>query len=71
MFKERSLLKGSPVICTAWPVNSAWRKMCIRDRVYSARYYVNNVIPQVWLTADIVKEGDDSALQIPLGAFDY
>ncbi len=40
-------------------------------KVYSARYYVNNVIPQVWLTADIVKEGDDSALQIPLGAFDY
>jgi alkylation response protein AidB-like acyl-CoA dehydrogenase len=40
-------------------------------KVYSARYYVNNVIPQVWLTADIVKEGDDSALQIPLEAFDY
>lgn len=40
-------------------------------KVYSARYYVNNVIPQVWLTADIVKEGDDSALQIPAGAFDY
>lgn len=40
-------------------------------KVYSARYYLNNVVPQVWSIADIVKEGDASALEIPLGSFDY
>ena len=40
-------------------------------KVYSARYFLNNVVPQVWTIADIVKEGDTSALDIPLGAFDY
>jgi len=40
-------------------------------KVYSARYYLYNVVPQVWTIADIVKEGDASALEIPAGAFDY
>lgn len=40
-------------------------------KVYSARYYVNNVVPQVWTIADIVKEGDASALEIPLKSFDF
>ncbi len=40
-------------------------------KVYSARYYLNNVVPQVWTTADIIKAGDASALEIPLAAFDY
>ena len=40
-------------------------------KVYSAKYYISNVVPQVWSIAEIVKEGDDSALEIPAGAFDY
>ncbi len=40
-------------------------------KVYSARYYLNNVVPQVWAIAEIVKEGDSSALEIPLASFDY
>jgi alkylation response protein AidB-like acyl-CoA dehydrogenase len=40
-------------------------------KVYSAKYFLNNVVPMVWATAEIVKEGDDSALQIPEGAFDF
>jgi alkylation response protein AidB-like acyl-CoA dehydrogenase len=40
-------------------------------KVYSARYYLNNVVPQVWTIADIVKEGDTSALDIPVSSFDY
>ncbi|MFY9323186.1 MAG: acyl-CoA dehydrogenase [Syntrophomonadaceae bacterium] len=40
-------------------------------KVYSAKYYVNNVVPQVWSIAEIIKDGDDSALQVPLGSFDY
>ena len=40
-------------------------------KVYSAKYYINNVVPQVWSIAEVVKEGDDSALEIPAGAFDY
>ncbi len=40
-------------------------------KVYTAKFYVNNIVPQVWSIAEIVKDGDDSALQIPLGAFEY
>jgi len=40
-------------------------------KVYSARYYLNNVVPQVWTIADIIKAGDASALEIPLAALDY
>jgi len=40
-------------------------------KVCSARYYLNNVVPQVWTIADIIKAGDASALEIPLAAFDY
>ena len=40
-------------------------------KVYSARYFLNNVVPKVWSIADMVKDGDASAIEIPLGAFDY
>ncbi|HZK43761.1 MAG TPA: acyl-CoA dehydrogenase [Syntrophomonadaceae bacterium] len=40
-------------------------------KVYSARFFVHNVIPQVWSIAEMVKDADTSALEIPLGAFDY
>ncbi len=40
-------------------------------KVYSARYYLNNVVPRVWNIAEIVKDGDASAIEIPEGAFDY
>jgi len=40
-------------------------------KVYTAKFYVNNIIPTVWAIAEVVKDGDDSALQIPLGAFEY
>ncbi|HOQ10381.1 MAG TPA: acyl-CoA dehydrogenase [Syntrophomonadaceae bacterium] len=40
-------------------------------KVCSARYYLNNVVPQVMTIADIIKGGDTSALDIPLTAFDY
>ncbi|MGE5391200.1 MAG: acyl-CoA dehydrogenase [Deltaproteobacteria bacterium] len=40
-------------------------------KVYGAKFYVNNIVPNVWAIAEVVKDGDDSALQIPLGAFEY
>lgn len=40
-------------------------------KVYSARYYLNNVVPKVWNIAEVVKDGDASAIEIPLGSFDY
>jgi len=40
-------------------------------KVYTAKFYVNNIIPTVWAIAEVVKDGDDSALQIPIGAFEY
>ncbi|MDI9467101.1 MAG: acyl-CoA dehydrogenase [Syntrophomonadaceae bacterium] len=40
-------------------------------KVAAARYYLRNVVPNVWATAEIVKDGDSSALDIDLRAFDY
>ncbi len=40
-------------------------------KVMSAKYYLRNVVPNVWAVAEIVKDGDRSALDIPLEAFDY
>lgn len=40
-------------------------------KVLSAKYYLRNVVPNVMMTANIVKDGDSSALDIPLEAFDY
>jgi hypothetical protein len=40
-------------------------------KVLSARYYLLNVVPNVWVLTDIVELGDRSALEIPVEAFDY
>jgi len=40
-------------------------------KILSAKYFVRNVVPNVWATADIVKDGDKSALDISLESFDY
>jgi alkylation response protein AidB-like acyl-CoA dehydrogenase len=40
-------------------------------KVAAARYYLRNVVPNVWAVAEIVKDGDSSALDIDLRAFDY
>lgn len=40
-------------------------------KVAAARYYLMNVVPNVEMVAKIVKDGDDSALSIPVEAFDY
>ncbi|CFY01425.1 Acyl-CoA dehydrogenase/oxidase C-terminal [Syntrophomonas zehnderi OL-4] len=40
-------------------------------KIMSAKYYLRNVVPNVWAVADIIKDGDCSALDIPIGAFDY
>ena len=40
-------------------------------KVLAARYYLRNVVPNVWAVAEIVKDGDTSVLDIPIGAFEY
>ncbi|MGE5397146.1 MAG: acyl-CoA dehydrogenase [Chitinophagales bacterium] len=40
-------------------------------KVLSARYYVRNVVPNVWSTAEIVKDGDTSVLDSFAEVFDY
>jgi hypothetical protein len=40
-------------------------------KILSAKYYVRNVVPNVWAVAEIVKDGDKSALDIPLESFAY
>ncbi|MEN6348349.1 MAG: acyl-CoA dehydrogenase [Syntrophomonas sp.] len=40
-------------------------------KVAAARYYLMNVVPNVETAAKIIKDGDDSALTIPIEAFDY
>ena len=40
-------------------------------KVSSARYYINNVVPNVAYVAGLVKNGDSSVLDIDFGSFDY
>ena len=40
-------------------------------KVMSARYYLRNVVPTVWSIAEVVKDGDSSALDVPDEAFDF
>ncbi len=40
-------------------------------KVLSARYYLNNAVPNVWHVADLVKIGDTSVLEAPIEIFDY
>ena len=40
-------------------------------KVATARYYVRNVVPNVWAVAEIVIDGDTSAIDVPVEAFEY
>jgi alkylation response protein AidB-like acyl-CoA dehydrogenase len=40
-------------------------------KVATAKYYVRNVVPNVWATAEIVIDGDTSALDVPVDVFEY
>jgi hypothetical protein len=40
-------------------------------KVATAKYYVRNVVPNVWAVAEIVIDGDSSAIDIPVEVFEY
>jgi len=40
-------------------------------KVATARYYVRNVVPNVWAVAEIVIDGDTSAIDVPVDVFEY
>jgi len=40
-------------------------------KVATARYYLRNVVPNVWATAEIVIDGDSSAIDVPVDVFEY
>ncbi|MDD3269496.1 MAG: acyl-CoA dehydrogenase C-terminal domain-containing protein [Syntrophomonadaceae bacterium] len=40
-------------------------------KVETARFYLRNVVPNVCTAADIISDGDTSALNIALEAFEY
>lgn len=40
-------------------------------KVAAARYYLMNIVPNVWAVAEIVKTGDTSVLDVPVEAFEY
>lgn len=40
-------------------------------KVFSARYYLYNAVPNVWHTLDIVKMGDMSVIEAPIDIFEY
>lgn len=42
-----------------------------QGKIASARYYLMNVVPNVETIARIVKDGDRSALEVPVESFDY
>lgn len=40
-------------------------------KVESARYYLNNIVPNVWAVADVLKGQDQSVLRVPVEIFEY
>lgn len=40
-------------------------------KVAAARYYLHNVVPNVWAVAEMVVDGDSSALDVPAEVFEY
>ncbi len=40
-------------------------------KVAAARYYARNVVPNVWTVAEMVTDGDNSALDVPIDVFEY
>lgn len=40
-------------------------------KVATAKYYLRNVVPNVWALAEIVIDGDTSALDVPVEVFEY
>ncbi len=42
-----------------------------QGKVDAARYYLLNVVPNVWLTAEVLASEDSSAVDIPSESFDY
>ena len=40
-------------------------------KVATAKYYVRNVVPNVWAVAEIVIDGDTSAIDVPVEVFEY
>ncbi len=40
-------------------------------KVATAKYYLRNVVPNVWAVAEIVIDGDTSALDVPTEVFEY
>ncbi len=40
-------------------------------KVLSMNFYIGNVLPKVWNTAEIVKYGDDSVVEAPVDIFNY
>jgi len=44
---------------------------CTGLRIITAKYYLRNVVPNVWAVAEIVIDGDTSALDVPVDVFEY
>ncbi|WP_407309590.1 acyl-CoA dehydrogenase [Desulfosporosinus sp. SB140] len=40
-------------------------------KVATAKYYVRNIVPNVWAVAEIVIDGDTSAIDVPVDVFEY
>ncbi|MDP4127053.1 MAG: acyl-CoA dehydrogenase [Bacillota bacterium] len=40
-------------------------------KVATAKYYVRNIVPNVWAAAEIVIDGDTSALDVPVDVFEF
>ena len=40
-------------------------------KVAAARYYARNVVPNVWTVAEMVTDGDNSALDVPIDVLEY
>ncbi len=40
-------------------------------KVATAKYYLRNVVPNVWTVAEMVIDGDSSAIDVPIDVFEY
>ncbi|MDH7497397.1 MAG: acyl-CoA dehydrogenase [Syntrophomonadaceae bacterium] len=40
-------------------------------KVGSARFYLRNVVPNVWMLSEVIVDGDSSALDVPVEAYEF
>jgi hypothetical protein len=51
--------------------SSHWDYNFYYGKTISARFYLRNIVPNVWAVAEIIKDGDTSVVEAPVEIFEY